>query len=62
MFTKVHKNEYKKEILYLKSNQKNESYKTQNNNKEINIKKNFTTAINNANDDNKKIIVQNKEI
>ena len=56
MFTKVHKNEYKKEIFYLKSNQRNESYKNQNNNKEINIKKYLTTVINNANDDNKKII------
>ena len=32
MFIKVHKCEYKKELLYLKENQRNESYNIQNNN------------------------------
>ena len=38
MFIKVHKNEYKKELIYLKSNQRNESYNIQNINNEVNSK------------------------
>ena len=40
MFIKVHKNEYKKELIYLKSNQRNESYNIQNINNEV-ISKNI---------------------
>ena len=60
MFIKFHKNEYKKELLFLKSIQRNESYNIPNKNEEINIKKILNTVINNANDD-KKIFLQNKE-
>ena len=61
MFTKVHKNEYKKELLYLKSIQRNESYNIPNSNDDINIKKILNTSFTNSNDNNKKIIEQNQE-
>ena len=32
MFIKVHKNEYKKELMFLKSSQRNESYNNNNSN------------------------------
>ena len=63
MFIKVHKCEYKKELIYLKGIQRNESYNIQNNNnnKEINGKSKqiLNTDINNSN--NKKILEQNKD-
>ena len=61
MFTKVHKNEYKKELLYLKSIQRNESYNIPNSNDDINIKKILNTAFTNSNDNNKKIIEQQEK-
>ena len=56
MFIKVHKSEYKKELLYLKSNQRNDCCNNQNN--EINIKKNLIVI---NDDDNKHIFLQDKE-
>ena len=58
MFIKVHKSEYKKELLYLKSNQRNDCCNIPNNNDEINIKKNLI-LINDF--DNKHIFLQDKE-
>ena len=60
MFIKVHKSEYKKELLNLKGNQKNETYNLQNNNDDINfsIKKTLTTDINN--NENKNNVIKNK--
>ena len=41
MFIKVHKIEYKKELAYLKSKQRNDYGNIQNNNDEINTKKKY---------------------